>query len=189
MGMDDSPDAFRHVRTGEVLPDLTLAIPRIPTQKRMNPASGGSSVHDVLKHHMVRLLRSYCNRERHTTHLRKLHAQASTECVSRDRPPLQVDNPAPKRLSAEAIAGIIADYAAKMPVRAIARKYGINEWTVHHRLKRTGVMKRPYAIQPDTVNAILRLHAKGCTNVAIAHSVNVSETSVRNILKRHGSKL
>lgn len=102
---------------------------------------------------------------------------------------MPVDNPKPKRLSAEVNAGIVGDYAAKMPVRAIARKYGINEWTVHHRLKRMAVMKRPYAIQPDTVNAILRLHANGRTNVAIAHSVGVSETSVRNILKRHTSEL
>lgn len=137
----------------------------------------------------MRLLRSYCNRERHTAHLGKLRAQAGAERASRDRPALPVDNPRPKRLSAEVNAGIVADYAAKMPVRAIARKYGINEWTVHHRLKRTGVMKRPYAIQPDTVNAILRLHTAGRTNVAIAHSVGVSETSVRNILKRHASEL
>uniref|UniRef100_UPI0035934D6E helix-turn-helix domain-containing protein n=1 Tax=Microbacterium sp. SORGH_AS_1204 TaxID=3041785 RepID=UPI0035934D6E len=135
----------------------------------------------------MRLLRSYCNRERQTAHLAKLRAQAVTGRVSRDRSSIPACTPAPKRLSAEANAAIIADYAAKMPVRAIARKHGVNEGTVHHRLKRAGVTKRPYAIQPNTIEEILRLHAKGRTNVAIAHSVGVSESSVHNVLKKHAS--
>lgn len=135
----------------------------------------------------VRLLRSYCNRERHTAHLAKLFTQAGTEHVSRDRSSIPVGSPTPKRLTVEVNAGIVADYAAKMPVRAIARKYGINECTVHHRLKQAGVTKRPYAIQQDTIDEILRLHSTGSANVAIAHSVGVSESSVHNVLKRHAS--
>lgn len=117
---------------------------------------------------MVRLLRSYCNRERQAAHLEKLRAQAAAERVLRPESPTPVSKPAPKRLSAKANAGILADYATKMPIRAIARKYGVNEWTVHHRLKRAGVVKRPHAIQQDTINAVLSFRTEGQSNVEIA---------------------
>ena len=144
----------------------------------------GTSHPDQGPFRSVRLLRSHCNREHHTAHLVKLRAQAGTGRVWRERSSIPACAPASKRLSAGVNAAIVADYAAKMPVRAIARKYRVNECTVHHRLKRAGVMKRPYAIQPNTIEEIPRLHAKGRTNVAIAPSVGVSGSSAHNVLKK-----
>ncbi len=135
----------------------------------------------------VRLLRSYCNRERQTAHLEKLRAQAGTERILRPESPAPVGRPAPKRLSAKVNAGILADYAAEIPIRAIARKYGINEWTVHHRLKQAGVVKRPYAMGSVDIAHTLALRAKGLSYDRIADQVGFSASTIRNVVKRRGA--
>ena len=94
---------------------------------------------------------------------------------------------APKQLSVKVNAGILADYAAEMPVRAIARKYGVNEWTVHHRLKRAGVVKRPYAMGRDEIQLTQMLRVDGLSYDQIAKRVGFSASTVRNVLKRSAS--
>src|SRR3546814_6592147 len=84
---------------------------------------------------LVRLLRSYFNREKATEQLRSLLVKARSEAVKRPTTSTSVRR-GPKRLSAEINAAIVADYQSGMKSTQIARKYGINEWTVHHRLKR-----------------------------------------------------
>lgn len=98
----------------------------------------------------VRLLRSYCNRERTTSHLEKLRAQASSQRIVRPEAASRVA-PAPKRLSKKANAAIVADYQSGMKATHIARKHGINEWTVRHRLRRSGIPLRPISMNEEGV--------------------------------------
>ncbi|MFJ4165677.1 helix-turn-helix domain-containing protein [Microbacterium sp. NPDC089698] len=111
--------------------------------------------------------------------------QAQGENVTRI-PSLKVTKTGTKRLSPETNAAIAVDYRTGMGVREIARKYGINETTAHRRLERVGVEKRPYAIGQDTINAILALKATGLSYKEIGLRVGVSDSSVRNMLIRHG---
>lgn len=67
----------------------------------------------------------------------------------------------PKRLSAETNAAIVADYQSGLKSTQIARKYGINEWTVHHRLKRSGVAKCPGSMSEPQIALAVMLRTGG----------------------------
>ncbi len=131
----------------------------------------------------MRLLRSYCNRERATSQLRSLLTRALREDVTR---PEALDAPrvGSKQLSTEANAAIVADYEAGLRATEIARKYSINESTVHHRLKRAGVAKRPNSMSEDEITLAVALRADGHSYDRIAERVGFSATTVRNMLKR-----
>jgi DNA-directed RNA polymerase specialized sigma24 family protein len=68
----------------------------------------------------------------------------------------------------------------------IARKYQINEWTVHHRLKRAGIAKRPTSMNEDQVDLSISLRVEGLTYDRIAARVGFSASTVRKVLKRAG---
>ncbi|APZ35585.1 hypothetical protein BOH66_16125 [Microbacterium aurum] len=78
----------------------------------------------------------------------------------------------------------MADYQSGMKSTAIARKYEINEWTVHHRLKRAGIRKRPQSMSEQQIELAQALRADGWTYDQIAERVEFSATTVRNMLGR-----
>lgn len=137
----------------------------------------------LLNKFMVRLLQSHCNRERATAHLKQLRAQAAAERVLRPQPAAPVRR-GPKRLSEATNAGIVADYQAGMKSSEIAAKYGINEWTVRHRLHRAGVPLRSNSMNDHQVELTRQLRADGLSYTRIAEQVRFSEGTVRNVLKR-----
>lgn len=94
---------------------------------------------------------------------------------------------APQRLSAEMNAAIVAEYQSGMKASDVARKHGINEWTVRHRLRRSGIPLRPISMSGEEVALTLALRAQGLSYVRIAARVGFSEGTVRNVLKRHQS--
>lgn len=91
----------------------------------------------------------------------------------------------PKRLSRETNAAIVADYQSGLKSTEIARKYQINEWTVHHRLKRAGISKRPSSMSEEEIELTISLRNDGLTYDRIAARVGFSPSTVRNVLKRH----
>lgn len=131
----------------------------------------------------VRLLQSHCNRERQTAHLERLRAQAATERVLRPEQAAPVPR-GPKRLSEATNAGIVADYKGGMKSSEIATKYGINAWTVRHRLRRAGVPLRSNSMSDDQIELTRQLRADGLSHARIAERVGFSEGTVRNVLKR-----
>lgn len=134
----------------------------------------------------MRLLRSYCNRERVTSHLEKLRAQAGAERVER-APAAKPGRKGPKRLSAATNALIVEDYRAGMSATEIASKHGINEWTVRHRLRRQGVSLRATSMDADQIELTRALRADGLSYERIAEHVGFSEGTVRNVLNRVGA--
>ncbi len=151
----------------------------------MNAATPARDIPAGVDVYCVRLLRSYCNRERATAHLEKLRAQAGAEDVLRTETPTPVRPSAPKRLSNAVNAGIVFDYQAGLTAREIAAKYGTTDWTVRHRLHRAGVDLRPSSMSDEQVAFTHRLRAGGMTLQGIADRVGFSEATVRNALKRH----
>lgn len=131
----------------------------------------------------VRLLHSYCNRERTTAHLEKLRAQAASERVVRPEAATPVGT-APKRLSAAVNDQIVADYQTEMGGAEIARKHGITEWTVRHHLHRAGVPLRSNSMTDEQIELTHQLRANGLSYERIARRVGFSEGTVRNVLKR-----
>lgn len=131
-------------------------------------------------------MHSYCNRERETRHLRSLLDEERTMRVVRRVPSTPPQRTA-KRLSPETNAAIVADYRSGMKIAAVARKYGVNEWTVHHRLKLAGVAKRPNSRDPRKIELVHALRGDGLTYKRIAARVGFSATTVRTILQRSGS--
>lgn len=130
----------------------------------------------------MRVLQSHCNRERATKQLGSLLRRTRKENVVRtlgDAP-----RKGPKRLSAEINAQIVADYQSGMKATDVARKHGINEWTVRHRLRRSGVPLRPISMNDEEVALTFTLRAEGLSYERIAQRVGFSEGTVRNVLKR-----
>lgn len=132
----------------------------------------------------VRLLRSCCNRERQTAHLEKLQAQAGAERVLRPTQTAPAAKPAPKKLSVALNAQIVADYQAGMRATVIARKHGLNEWTVRHRLRQSGIPLRPNSMNAAQIELTRQLRTDGLSYERIAQRVGFSEGTVRNVLKR-----
>ncbi|MBM7502943.1 sigma factor-like helix-turn-helix DNA-binding protein [Agromyces aurantiacus] len=73
-----------------------------------------------------------------------------------------------------------------MRATEIARKYRINEWTVHHRLKRAGITKRPNSMNEAEIALARSLRTDGLSYDRIAERVGFSASTVRNMLKRVG---
>jgi DNA-directed RNA polymerase specialized sigma24 family protein len=130
----------------------------------------------------VRLLQSHCNQERATKQLGSLVRRAWNEDVERSA--ANTPRKAPKRLSAEINAQIVADYQSGMKATDVARKHGINEWTVRHRLRRSGVPLRPISMNEDEIELTFVLRAQGLSYERIAERVGFSEGTVRNVLRR-----
>lgn len=84
-------------------------------------------------------------------------------------------------------AQIVADYQSGMKATDVARKHGINEWTVRHRLRRSGVPLRPISMNQGEIALTFTLRAEGLSYERIAQRVGFSEGTVRNVLKRNRS--
>jgi hypothetical protein len=54
----------------------------------------------------------------------------------------------------------VADYQSDMKATDVARKQGINEWTVRHRLRRSGVPLRPISMSDDEIALTSTLRAR-----------------------------
>lgn len=130
----------------------------------------------------MRLLQSHCNRERATSQLRSLLGSALKDDVARPQA-LGTPRKGPKRLSAETNATIVADYQTGMRGAEIARKHGINEWTVRHRLRRSGIPLRSNSMNEDEIALTQALRAEGLSYERIAARVGFSEGTVRNTLR------
>lgn len=130
----------------------------------------------------MRLLQSHCNREQATKQLGSLLRRARKERV--ERATKNTSRKGPKRLSAELNAQIVADYQSGMKATDVARKYGINEWTVRHRLRRSGIPLRPISMNEEEIALTFALRAEGLSYERIARRIGFSEVAVRNVLKR-----
>lgn len=106
----------------------------------------------------VRVLGRYLNSGPEAKKIRDLLERALSERVERLHAP---SSTAPARLSVEQNIKIIALYEDGWGPKEIAEALGTTEWTVHHRLKRNGVVRRPIGMPPAEIKEALRLNDSG----------------------------
>lgn len=106
----------------------------------------------------MRLLGRYLNSETETKKIRDLIDRARSEHQRRGYSPA---TRAPARLTVEQNAEIVELYKAGWAPKQIAETVGATEWTVHHRLNRNGIMRRPLGMTKTEVDEALRLNNAG----------------------------
>jgi IS30 family transposase len=107
---------------------------------------------------LVRLLGRYLNSRTEMERITRLCKRAATSYVERVSP-TTVRGPA--RLTKQQNEEIVALFQAGRRPADIAREIGVTEWTVHHRLNRLGVQRRPISMTEVEIQEALRLNDSG----------------------------
>lgn len=106
----------------------------------------------------VRLLGRYLNSEAEAQKVRDLMRRAWSEHVAREHSPR---SKAPTRLTTEQNMEIISLYEHGWAPKQIAEALGTTEWTVHHRLNRNGVERRPRSMTKAEIDEALQQNDTG----------------------------
>lgn len=106
----------------------------------------------------VRLLGRYLNSATEADRISRLHERASSSNVERESSPIARG---PVRLTKEQNDKIEALYKSGWRPADIARTLGTTEWTVHHRLNRLGVRRRPVSMTDAEIQEARRLNDEG----------------------------
>lgn len=94
-----------------------------------------------------------------------------------------------RRLDAEKMNQVVADYQAGMSAVVVGRKYGINASTVLNNLHARGISPRSaqrIAISGEDLERVILLRGAGWTLEAIGREFGTSPRTVANALKRLG---
>ena len=113
--------------------------------------------------------------------LHDLLKKAGSERVERSR---VLSTPGPTRLTKVENEQIVTLYkAGKRPVD-IARELGITEWTVHHRLNRNDVVRRPTGLDDAQRAEAVRLHDDGMSVAKLAEHYGKSWKTIAKELRK-----
>jgi len=134
------------------------------------------SAHDSL----VRLLGRYLNSSTEVERISDLCKRAGDSRVERQSP-TTVRGPA--GLTNEQNAKLAALYEAGGRPANIARELGVTEWTVHHRLNRLGVKRRPISRTDAEIQEALRLNDEGVPITELTKRFNRSWKTIWKELK------
>lgn len=132
---------------------------------------------------MVRLLGRYLNSSPEVARLRNLCSRAAGERVERT-----YSSPARAvpRLTMSQNEEIVKLYEGGMRVADIAREIGTSEWTIHHRLNRMGVERRPTSLSPAQLLEAKRLYESGETIRQIRLKIGFSDATIKKALIEAG---
>ena len=108
--------------------------------------------------HRPHLLGRYLNHVTEAKQLRDLIDRAASEHVERVYSP---PDRAPARLTVSENEQIVKLYRDGWKPVDIARELGTTEWTVHHRLNRMQVERRPSSLSPTQLREAIRLYEDG----------------------------
>lgn len=86
-------------------------------------------------------------------------------------------------LRPEQVADLVDEYRQGVPVRELAERYGVHRQTVSDHARRHGLAPRHRTLNADERALVVSLRQDGSTLNEIAERVQVSERTVRNILK------
>jgi DNA-binding CsgD family transcriptional regulator len=106
----------------------------------------------------VRLLGLYLNSKTEVERIACLCKRAASQ-RNEHLSPTTVRGPA--RLTKQQNEEIVALYKAGKRPADIAREVGVTEWTVHHRLNRLGVQRRPISMTEAEIQEALQLNESG----------------------------
>lgn len=65
----------------------------------------------------------------------------------------------------------------------IARKHGVTEWAIHHRLNRASIRRRPHSMSQAQVDQAAALRANGLSYDKIAARIGFSASTIRTMLR------
>ena len=82
---------------------------------------------------------------------------------------------------------IVKLYRGGMRVADIARQFGTSEWTIHHRLNRMGVERRPHGMSEEAISRAVELRSAGMSFNRIGPVVGVSPNTVAKELRARGA--
>ncbi|SIS16959.1 hypothetical protein [Microbacterium sp. RURRCA19A] len=77
---------------------------------------------------------------------------------------------------------IVKRYGGGMRVADIAREIGTTEWTIHNRLNKMGVERRPASISPSRVVEAARLYELGESIRQIRLKMGFSDATIKKAL-------
>ena len=106
----------------------------------------------------MRVLGQYLNSKTEVDRISRLCRRVASAHVERVSP-TTVRGPA--RLTKQQDEQIVAIYKARRRPTNVARDLGTTEWTVHHRLNRLGVERRPISMTDAEIHEALRLNDEG----------------------------
>lgn len=93
---------------------------------------------------------------------------------------------APERLTTDENERIVVLYDEGTKVAEIARLVGISEWTVHHRLNRMGVERRPRGLSLSQIDEAACQYEQGNSVREIQAKIGFSVNTIRNALRVAG---
>lgn len=128
----------------------------------------------------VRLLGRYLNSTTEAKKVRDLCRRAASEHIERTH---RTSLPGPVRLTKAENVQIVALYEAGLTPTQIAAELATSEWTVHHRLNRNGVVRRPIGMTAVEVQEALRLNDAGVPITKLAEQFNRSWKTVAKALR------
>jgi DNA-directed RNA polymerase specialized sigma24 family protein len=127
----------------------------------------------------VRLLGRYLNSGIEVERITRLRRRAASQEVLRtDRTTVR----GPSRLTKEQNEEIAALYGEGWRAADIARVIGVTEWTVHHRLDRLGVQRRPISMTGAEILEALRLNDEGVPITELTKRFNRSWKTIHKEL-------
>jgi DNA-binding NarL/FixJ family response regulator len=71
----------------------------------------------------------------------------------------------------------------------IARAVGTTEWTVHHRLNRNDVERRPIGMTPEQTARALRFYKQGLSMRQISLKIGFNDKTIRKALDEAGVEI
>lgn len=172
----------------------TAHVLSIPTRTTKDLQERWQTVEDLLtaaeggdgssKPPWVRVLGHYWNLKPETKRVRDLVKRARTAHVERE--PRAPRPHGVSRLTASQNARIADLYQAGWKPVDIARELGTTEWTVHHRLNRLGVVRRPTGLTPEQCREAVRLYQDGESLRQIGLKLGFNDKTVKKAIVEAG---
>ncbi len=134
----------------------------------------------------VRVLGSYCNRGRETSHLSKLITRARSEHIQRSPVAEVVERARFSKLSKPVRAEILARYQQGERVVDLAAAFGVSEWSVQNLRKGAGVEPHPRGMSQAAIDEAAELYAQGLSFSKIGRQVGYDPKTVAKELRARG---
>lgn len=94
-----------------------------------------------------------------------------------------------RRLDADQIAELVAEYQAGLLAKELATRWGINRHTVMKHLRASGVELRRQGIAEADIPEVVRLYESGLSLARIGERYGCEHSTVRNVLLKMGVKM
>ena len=135
---------------------------------------------------LVELVRLYSKQEAEAARLRSLRSAASSPRPA-ERP--NRSRQRQRRLSVTEVAELIKEYESQVPVKDLAKKFGVHRLTVTAHLQRHGVELRQVGLAPEDITTAALLYGQGWSLARLGERYSVDSTTVWRALRAAGVEM